>query len=176
MSQQPLLLGLDVGTTGIKALLVDRSGQRQGFATAPTPFSRGPEGVQMSAEALQDGMRQVLAALGRDRQRVAGVGLAGMAESGAGLDADGRALGPILAWHDRRGQDTVSRLTERFGSDLATRIGQPLRAVSSVAKLGWLCAQGVGGLRRWLGVPELCLFWLSGTAATEYSLAARTGC
>jgi xylulokinase len=44
-----------------------------------------------------------------------------------------------------------------------------------VAKLGWLLDHGVTGVRRWLGVPELCLFHLTGAQATEHSLAARTG-
>lgn len=170
-----LLLGLDVGTTRIKALLIDRAGRRRGFAAAATPFAAGPDGVQMSAVALRGAVRQVLGGLGQDRDRVAAVGITGMAESGTVLDQGGAPLGPIIAWHDPRGADTITRLRQHFGDGLAARIGQRLRPVLSVAKLGWLHAQGVHGLHRWLGVPELCLHWLSGASATEHSLAARTG-
>jgi len=85
-------------------------------------------------------------------------------------------MGPVIAWYDPRGGGTVERLQERFGDDLAVWIGQRLRAVSSVAKLGWVAARAASPPRRWLGVPELCLFALSGVQATEHSLAARTGC
>ena len=44
-----------------------------------------------------------------------------------------------------------------------------------MAKLGWLVGQGLPEPDRWLGVPELALFLLTGAEATEHSLAARTG-
>ena len=44
-----------------------------------------------------------------------------------------------------------------------------------MAKLGWLVDHGLPVPDRWLGVPELALFLLTGTEATEHSLAARTG-
>ena len=171
-----LLLGLDVGTTRMKALLVDRDGEERGSAAATTPFLETASGVEMRVEALVGALGRLLGALGPDQARVAGVGVAGVAESGAGVDRSGRARGPLLAWHDPRGEEAVERLNEAIGEDLPRRIGQPLRTVSSVAKVGWLLDQGVDDLHRWLGVPELCLFHLTGVQATEHSLAARTGC
>jgi xylulokinase len=44
-----------------------------------------------------------------------------------------------------------------------------------VAKLGWLLGQGMPVPDRWLGVPELVLFHLTGVESTDWSLAARTG-
>ncbi|MGH2732550.1 MAG: FGGY family carbohydrate kinase, partial [Actinomycetota bacterium] len=171
-----LLLGIDVGTSNIKALLADRDGRELQVTSAPTPFGSGAAATEMTVEALGSAVAKVLAALGPARARVAGVGIAGMAECGAPFDAARQALGPVIAWHDPRGEEIVARLRERFGDELNRRIGQPIRTVSSVAKLGWLIGQGCGRPRRWLGVPELCLWRLSGEEATEHSLAARTGC
>jgi xylulokinase len=173
---QPLLLGLDVGSSRIKGVLVDGAGHVRGSTAARTPFSSSVDGVDMPVDVLRDAVAGVLAGLGPDRERVAGVGVAGMAESGAPLDAQQRPVGPVIAWHDPRGGETVDRLTEHFGDGLAARIGQRLRPVSSVAKLGWVLAHADRSPRRWLGVPELCLYELSGVMATEHSLAARTGC
>jgi len=175
-AEGPLLLGLDVGSSRIKGVLVDRSGQARGMATGRTPFSPSPDGVDMAVDAFQDALAGVLSGLGSDRERVAGIGVAGMAESGTSFDAEGRALGPVIAWHDPRGGEVVERLQAHLGDDLAMRIGQPLRTVSSVAKLGWMLEHAARPPHRWLGVPELCLFELSGVRATEHSLAARTGC
>jgi xylulokinase len=172
----PLLLGLDVGSSRIKALLVDGDGESRPLATATTPFSPSPDGVEMSVEGFRDALALVLDDLGPDRERVAGVGVAGMAESGAPFGAYGKPVGPVIAWHDPRGGEAVERLQGHFGDELARRIGQRLRTVSSVAKLGWLLDHGRAEPRRWLGVPELCLFELTGEQATEHSLAARTGC
>ncbi len=173
-----LVLGIDIGSSRIKVLLVDGEGRAVSSAAVPTPFTSGAggSGSEVSVAALGDALGQALERLGGQRERVAGVGIAGMAESGAPLDRSGAALAPILAWHDHRGEDVAERLSERFGIGLSERIGQPLRAVSSVAKLGWLLEHGVGGVERWLGVPELGLHALTGAEATEFSLAARTGC
>ncbi len=97
-----------------------------------------------------------------------------MAESGAPLRA-GRPVGPVIAWHDGRGEETVASLERRFGPALARWTGRRIRTVSSLAKLGWLLDHGLPEPDRWLGVPELALFLLTGAEATEHSLAARTG-
>ena len=172
----PLLLGLDVGSSRTKALLLDVDGRPAGFADVPTPFRATAEGTEASAEEVVDALASVVGQLGDARPRVAGVGIAGMAESGAPVDGEGKALAPILAWHDRRGEDEADRLSEQFGPELHQRMGQRLRYVATVAKLGWLIRNGVPPPVRWLGVPDLCLRALTGSEATEWSLAGRTGC
>ena len=175
MGNESLLLGLDVGTTRMKALLLDADGEERHSSAVRTPFAAGDGGREMAVEALVGAVGRLLGGLGEELERVEGVGVAGLAESGAPLDQGGRPLAPVIAWHDPRGEEAVERLTGHFGDGLAPRIGQPLRTVSSVAKLGWLVDHGVGPVGRWLGVPELCLFHLSGEQASEHSLAARTG-
>ena len=100
-----------------------------------------------------------------------------MAESGAPLDRHGEPLAPVIAWHDRRGENVATHLDERFGADLSLRIGQRIRYIATAAKLGWLVDDGgLQGVATWLGVPELVLHALTGVEATEHSLAARTAC
>jgi xylulokinase len=139
-----------------------------------TPFAASADGTDMSVADLERALREVVAALGPARESVAAVGVTGMAESGAPLSA-GHPGGPIIAWHDSRGGETVASLEARFGPDLSRRTGRRLRTVSSLAKLGWLLDHGCPEPDRWLGVPELALWLLTGRAATEHSLAARTG-
>jgi xylulokinase len=174
--EYPLLLGVDVGTSRTKAVLVDADGRESGVSTAPTPFATRDGRVEMTVDELHVCLAAVVAGVGDARRRVAAVGLAGMAESGAPLDRAGRALAPVIAWHDERGQEAVEVLERHFGPDLALRIGQPVRTVLTAAKLGWLVDHGLQDAVRWLGVPELGLHALTGAEATEFSLAARTGC
>ena len=170
-----LLLGLDVGTSRTKATLVDVEGREVASAATRTPFVTEGGRAEMEVADLRNCLGNVLGKLGGARHRVAGVGLAGMAESGAPLDASRRALAPVIAWHDTRGEEAVSTLESCFPG-LAHRIGQPVRSVLTAAKLGWLVGSGVGGVDRWLGVPELVLHALTGAEVTDFSLAARTGC
>jgi xylulokinase len=171
-----MLLGIDVGTSRTKAVLVDRGGREVLSATVATPFTSQEGRVEMEVDALQSCLRAVLTDLGPQCRDVVAVGVAGMAESGAPLDAAGQALAPVIAWHDGRGEEAVATLDARFGSDLPLRIGQHVRNVLTVSKLGWLVEQGMTGMVRWLGVPELVLHGLTGDEATEFSLAARSGC
>jgi xylulokinase len=166
-----LLLGLDIGTSRIKALLMDADGNECRAARTATPFDDG----EMSADRLLAAVAGAVAELGSARADIAAVGVAGIAESGAPVAGDGRPLAPIIAWHDPRGGEIVERLQQRFGPELEESIGQRLRVVSSVAKLGWLVERGLGPVAGWLGVPELVLHDLTGRRVTEFSLAARTG-
>jgi xylulokinase len=139
-----------------------------------TPFTSSAAGIDMAVADLERALHEVIAALGPAPEPVAAVGVTGMAESGAPFRS-GRPVGPIIAWHDGRGEETVAALDQRFGPVLARWTGRRLRTVSSLAKLGWLLDHGVPVPDRWLGVPELVLFLLTGAEGTEHSLAARTG-
>ncbi len=172
----PLLLGVDVGSSRTKALLIDATGRERGSAVVTTPFVTTGDRTEVTVEALLGAVAELLDLLGDDRRRIAAVGVAGMAESGAPLDGAGEPLAPVIAWHDRRGEETAALLDARFGTELSRRIGQRVRYVSSAAKLGWLVDDGLRGVTTWLGVPELVLHALTGERATELSLAARTAC
>ncbi|HEX3604950.1 MAG TPA: FGGY family carbohydrate kinase [Candidatus Dormibacteraeota bacterium] len=174
-SAAPTLLGLDVGSTRIKAALLDRAGRQRGVAAVATPFAQRDGGVEMGVDELLAAVAGALRALGPGLGAVAGVGVAGMAECGAPLDAAGHPLGPVIAWYDPRGEAVVERLRHRGGRALEERTGRRLRTVSSVAKLGWWVERSGRGPGGWLGVPELCVHALSGAAVTDPSLASRTG-
>src|SRR6267378_400881 len=171
-----LVLGLDVGTTRSKALLLDFEGTEVAVAIAPTPFEAFHGRIEAPVDGLLSAVASLVAQLGAERERVAAAGIAGMAECGAPFDASGEVLAPVIAWHDPRGTAVAEQLAQRFGDALGLRTGQRPRSVSSVAKLGWLVANGYTGVARWLGVPELLLRDLTGTEATEHSFASRTGC
>lgn len=154
---------------------MDGAGAEVATAAAPTPFVRGPGGVEAGVDDLLDALGRALGALGPARLRAQAVGVAGLAESGAPLDSACRPLARVIAWHDPRGAEVVAAIQEAAGGDLDLRIGQRLRTVSSIAKLGWLVGHGVVGVRWWLGVPELVVHALTGSRVTDFSLAARTG-
>lgn len=174
MSQSEFLLGIDIGTTRIKALLIGLDGRIAGIGMAPTPFETSGSRFEMTLEALRAAIATAVTALGDQRRRVLAVGIASMGEAGVPFNRSGQATGPLIAWHDQRGGKVVRQLDETFGSALPARVGQATRTQSSIAKIGWFIQHGVE-VARWLGTAELGLWSLTGEQATEPSLACRTG-
>ncbi len=97
LGDDPLILGLDIESTRIKALLVDSRGDEVGAASVTTPFGTGAAGTETTVSALEAAVAGVLAGLGPVRRRVAAVGITGMAESGSPLDRHGVSLAPVIA-------------------------------------------------------------------------------
>lgn len=171
-----LLLGIDLGTSSIKANAIDRHGRSIGIGVAPTPFAAGADGVEMTTEALFRAIGAAIADLGVLVSRVAAVGVASMGETGTIIRADGPSDLPLVAWHDERGTEIVDELVGEFGTEeIRRRTGRQPRSVTSVAKLGWLLRNGHETGGTWTGVAGLTVWRLTGALAQEQSLAATSG-
>jgi xylulokinase len=171
-----LLLGIDLGTSSIKANAIDRHGRSLGVGVAPTPFAASAHGVEMTTEALFRAIRAAIEDLGVLATRVAAVGVASMGETGTAIYADGPSNLPLVAWHDERGTEIVSELRESFGdAEIHRRTGRQARSVTSIAKLGWLARNGYDARGTWTGVAGLTVWRLTGVLAQEQSLAATSG-
>ena len=176
-----LFVGLDVGTTSLKAVAVDAAGHVVGEAAAPTPWRH--RGAQSDCDPLELAAvaRDVLAEVVHDPRfpsggRIHGVGVTGMAESGVLLDAQGRVLAPALAWHDPRGE--VGMIERAVGADAFHRhVGMRLNSKPSVAKILWLQRQvpGASAAVRHLCIAEWIVHSLGGEQVAELSLTSRTG-
>ncbi|MEA2269396.1 MAG: hypothetical protein QOC64_2006 [Solirubrobacteraceae bacterium] len=175
-----LLLGIDVGTTYCKAVVLDAEGAELAQARARTPWTRVPTGAEVDPHAL---VRAALAAAAEaiaaaPARAVAAVGVAGMAETGVLLDDRGRPVGPAVAWHDTRGGDEAASIAADLGShEFAARTGLPVSPLCSLSTLRWQRAHtpGAAAAVRWLGLPEWVARALGADDAAELSLASRTG-
>ncbi len=170
-------VGLDVGSTYVKGVLVDQ-GVELGTARRPTPWQSLPQGrSEMDASALLGAVEEVLAELGSEGIPVVGIGVSGMAEAGALLDADDQVSCSIVAWFDPRGAEDVADMPADLRAEFAGHTGLPLGPLATFTKL-WHRNRHEGlqlGERQWLNVPELVSWWLGGARLAEISLAGRTG-
>ena len=175
-----LLLGLDVGTEFTKAVAVTLDGKERAHGRARTPWRSVPTGAEMDPGALVD----AAVAAARDALndapagRVLGVGVTSMAETGALLDARGDPVGPMIAWHDTRGDAEAAEVAEAFGSDRFTeRTGLPVSRLCTLSKYRWMRAHLPEAKRgvRWLNVAEWMVRSLGGEDVAELSLSSRTG-
>jgi tagatose-1,6-bisphosphate aldolase/sugar (pentulose or hexulose) kinase len=179
-----LVVGLDLGSTGIKVLVADPSGAEVLVHQSPTPWKSGQGGTTtMTAVALMDTVRALLESVAEqlierygDGVRVGAIGISGMGESGMLIDADGDPLAPAIAWFDPRGSEQLAAFPDELRRNFAGRTGMPLGVQVSVVKLLHLRDRGleISGTR-WLNLPEYVVAALGGKQAAEYSLASRTG-
>lgn len=172
-----VLLGIDVGTTYCKAVVLDADGSERATARVRTPWTRVPTGAEIDPQDLARTALSVAARAIADVPggTVAAVGIAGMAETGVLLDGHGRPVGPAIAWHDTRGGEEATRISADLGErEFALRTGLPATALCSLSKLRWQLPRAAPAVR-WLGVPEWVARSLGAADVAELSLASRTG-
>ncbi|HAN71729.1 MAG TPA: hypothetical protein DCQ36_09110 [Actinobacteria bacterium] len=175
---QEVLLGVDVGTTSIKALTVTPAGIILGEASAPTPWRHQGPWADADAGALADVAIDVCAraAQAAGSVKVRSIGVTGIAEAGALIDRSGAPCAPVLAWFDPRGDAAAVRaIVEPRDYQRAT--GRRLNSKPSLMKVMWLRAN-IASARdavRHLCVAEWVVRALGGDEVSEASLASRTG-
>jgi xylulokinase len=115
-------LGVDVGTGGSRAVLVDTRGRVVASATVEhEPFASPQAGwAEQDARdwwrASAAAVRAVLSAEGVSAEEVGGVGLTGQMHGSVLLDGAGEVLRPALIWCDQRTDEQCRALTERVGA------------------------------------------------------------
>jgi sugar (pentulose or hexulose) kinase len=170
-------IGVDVGTTSIKAVAIDLNGERVGTASSETPWLVGANGrVDIDVAVLAETAIDVIRRAGANTQ-VASIGITGMAETGVVVDGAGRPLTRAIAWYDQRGDEQFAALSDEFRAEFSAVTGLAAKAECSLSKLLWLRDEGFVFTpeMRWLNALEFIAFALTGVMATEPSLASRTG-
>ena len=117
-----LLLGIDVSTTGAKALLVDASGAVLGVANTPLTLST-PRPLWSEQDPYEwwagaaASVRAVLAETGAAASDIAAIGLTGQMHGLVLLDDAGQVLRPAMLWNDGRTQAQCDEMRARIGRE-----------------------------------------------------------
>src|SRR5450830_87155 len=178
------LIGVDVGSTHIRAVLVTPESGVIHVALRATEthavrgggaFHRPSEMLASASSAIAECVAAAASLIG---QKPAAIGIASMAESGVPIDRRRAPVGDILAWHDPRPERQAAWLERQIGAvALFARTGLRPEPKCTLAKLLWLRehkAADFTRLRRWAGVAELVGLDLTGQLGTNASLACRT--
>ncbi len=181
MSVAPLLVGLDIGTTNIKALAFTPSGDTIAQSSIQTPTYIPRTGwATYEPDALWQAVTQVLKAITSsvDRKHIVGVAVASMGEAGVALDMHNQPLYPFIAWFDPRTKPQAEWLAKTLDKDTLFNItGLSLQPIFGLCKLLWLKQNEpdiFARTVRWLNVADYIAFRLCGEQATDFSLASRT--
>lgn len=122
MTAPSLVLGLDVSTTGSKALLMERDGTVVGIAAAeydfetPRPlWAEQDPGLWWSA--AQQTIREVLETTGRSAGEIAAIGAGGQMHGMVLLDEEDEVIRPAILWNDNRTAAQGEAMLEAVGRE-----------------------------------------------------------
>lgn len=138
-------LGLDLGTSSIKALVVDDEGQVKGTGSAEYPTSRPQPGwaEQDPEDWWRAAIEAVQQALGwSGGATIASVGFSGQMHGVTFLGENDRPLYPAVIWADQRSERQAQAVTEKFGAERLIEIsGSPLVTGFMAATVAWMQEQ-----------------------------------
>jgi len=132
------LVGIDVGTTGVKAIAIDRRGEVLARAERGYPLSTPRPGwSEQDPEDWRRATEAALADLGVGE--IAGIGLSGQMHGLVVLDAAGRVIRPAILWNDQRTGAECAEIEERVGLErLIGLTGNRALTGFTAPKLLWL--------------------------------------
>ncbi len=186
----PLLLGIDLGTSSVKVLLATARGKAVGRGTAEYPILRtGPDRAEQDPEAWWRAISTATRAavgtaddlpVGRGAStRIAAIGFSGQMHGTVLLSAAHRVLAPAIIWPDQRSAVEVAALTEELGRERAIRLaGGPLATGFQIATLRWLRAHEPALLDKAavvLAPKDAIRLRMTGRVASEPSDGSGTG-
>jgi len=178
-----MLLGIDVGTSGSRALLLDEAGRTQS-ASADHEAFRSPQSgwAEQDPEdwwrACQLAVRRVCEAGGTQASAIQAIGLSGQMHGAVLLDAAGTVLRPSIIWCDQRTDAECRWLERTVGASLLLELtSNPALTNFTLTKLLWVRAHEpeIWSRVRHVLLPKDYIRWrLSGEHAIDAADASGT--
>ena len=136
------ILGIDIGTTAIKAAVIGEDGKVYGEETseyALTTLSSGEveADLQLYKDAFAEAIKGAVRKSKADKKEIKCVGFSSTAETCVFLDGDYQPLCKVIAWMDTRGTEEAEYLSEHFSKeDIISKVGfDNIYAIHPVSKI-----------------------------------------
>jgi len=177
------LIGIDVGTSGTKTLLIDEEGALVASATVEYPLytPKASWAEQDPADwwqATVETVRRVLADSGAGGDQIRGIGLSGQMHGSVFLDEDQQVIRPAILWCDQRTSEQCDWIAEKVGqADIVAETCNPVLTGFTAPKIIWLRQQepeNYQRVRKVLLPKDYIRLKLTGEFATEVSDASGT--
>ncbi|MEW6356566.1 MAG: FGGY-family carbohydrate kinase [Planctomycetota bacterium] len=172
------VLGIDIGTTAIKAVVLDADGDLGPVVSGRYSLNAGSGGrFEQDPEELLTCLCKVVREAARSRN-VQGIGLSTQAAALMLLDKNAAPICPIISWMDHRASAEKEALLERHGADFfRSRTGLETPGIAAPLLL-WLQQNKPGLLKQAASisfVEDWILRWLTGSGGTDPTNTSITG-
>jgi xylulokinase len=178
-----LFVGIDIGTSGLKAIALDAAGVKRAAAAHPyVTYRPTPGAAEQLTEhwvgALYEALGELTSSVRPDR--ISAIGLAGMVPTLVTLDWRKTPNGPAVTWEDKRAEQVGAKLRDSAGAERCYEVtGQCIDGRYMVPMYLRLCSAEPS---RAVATHSLCsakdylFLQLTGELATDPSTAAASGC
>ncbi len=181
MTLTPFFIGLDVGTTSVKAVAFDDVGfqicaRSTGYLTQRPQEDWAEQDPEQIVAATLQALLEVYSAC-KDAGPLTGVSFSAAMHTLIAVDEYGAAISPCIIWADNRASEIARELRETR-QDLFHLTGTPLHAMSPLSKLIWMRRfqpDVFNRAARFVGIKEYILFRFFGVWACDHSTASATG-
>lgn len=176
------VIGIDLGTSAVKALLVDREGRVCGEASESYPLVQEKPGYseqepELWVRATCAALRELVSAAGIDASGVKGVSFSGQMHGLVLLDGERRALRRAILWNDTRTTEQCREIEAKLGERLLAVARNRALEGFTLPKLLWVKRHEPELYAKadvFLLPKDYVRYRLTGHLATEYSDAAGT--
>ena len=175
-----MYLGLDLGTSSLKALLIDDNQRILGSASAPLTVERPHHGwSEQDPDSWISATRAALAEFAKTHSaelaQVRGIGLSGHMHGATTIDRNGKVIRPCILWNDTRSYEEAAALDA--DPQFRRLTGNIVFPGFTAPKLKWMAANEPEAFSRVAKVllpKDYLRLWLSGEAISEMSDSAGT--
>lgn len=174
-------IGVDLGTSSIKLLLVSQDGHIEKTASEEYPISFPQPGwSEQDPELWWSSFKKALAELIKDTDvsKIAALGVAGQMHGLVALDKDDKVIRPAILWNDSRTDAEVDYLNNEIGADKISEYTANIAFAGFTApKLLWMRKHehdNFYNIRKIMLPKDYLNFRLTGSHVTDYSDASGT--
>ena len=174
------IIGVDLGSTNLKAALYTESFELLGRESAPVEYYRAGPVVEFDAEdycaALKDTLKRLLCVPGAKPAEVAQIVFTGQAESLVVLGGDGKPLMRAISWMDERSVEECDELAAKFDGKLCEAVTGQQAVLSTwpATKILWLKhnrPEIYSAAKTYMLLKDYIVYCLTGVKQSDCSIA-----
>lgn len=180
-----LLMGLDIGSTSIKANIYNERGSLISSGTRPTILSHPdkehpnwaiwhPDDIWTAvSQSISDALKKI-----DSKEDLKAISVTGFGMDGVPIDKNGKWLYPFISWHCPRTEQQSRQWSQKVGADKIFSItGKQVMHIDTVYRILWIKENYPGILNKtykWLLIEDYINYLLCGEISTDYSMASCT--
>ncbi|MBS1915968.1 MAG: gluconokinase [Bacteroidetes bacterium] len=177
------IIGVDIGTSGTKAVAFASSGEVLADAHVSYSYLSPKPGYheldpQLLVQAVIYSLKNVIEKIG-SKNKIEGISFSCAMHSVIALDKNGTALTNAITWADTRSNDIVQRLKfSGTGNTIYEHCGTPIHAMTPLCKIIWIKENEpelFAKTAKFIGIKEYVWFRFFEKYLIDYSLASATG-